>query len=644
MASSNFAKTAHDLLNPPTFADEKKNQQAFILHILLISLLTLEIIYLGFSLLLSPQTSVQDIEISVVGIVVNAFLLVLLRRGYVRPASIIQVATFWLLFTLIALTEDGIYSPAYMMGYILVILIAGILLGGAGALVMTGLSLAAGVVIYHFQLIAALPAKFNAPLIDYWVISAFMFPLCAVLQYLASHRMQQTLARAVESEAAYRILFDESPFPIAVTRMDGRCVDANQSFCQMVGIPCAEIIGKNAVELGLIEKAQNEQIELAFEQLGRKLDQFDVMFQLPDGKALRAMVSSKVVIFHGENHVITICNDITKRVQAELELKESEERYRNIADAAFEGIMINRNGIILDANQKFAEIFGYRDPSEIIGKNGLDFLLTPESSAKVQARLMDKPGMVYDVSGMKKDGTRFQGETQSREMIYRGEKAFVVTMRDITDRIAAAAELRRVNQALQATNQELERSYDAALEGWSDALELRERDTAGHSQRVVDLTLAIARSMGLQESQLIHIRRGALLHDIGKMGIPDSILLKPGPLTEDERATMRHHPIFAYKLLKRIEYLQPALDIPYYHHERWDGLGYPNRIAGDRIPIAARIFTVVDVWDALTSDRPYRPAWTKEEAFQYIQNQSGKQFDPQVVQEFIRITEASLGR
>jgi len=158
------------------------------------------------------------------------------------------------------------------------------------------------------------------------------------------------------------------------------------------------------------------------------------------------------------------------------------------------------------------------------------------------------------------------------------------------------------------------------------------------------LTLAIARSMGLQESELIHIRRGALLHDIGKMGIPDSILLKPGPLTEDERATMRHHPIFAYKLLKGIEYLQPALDIPYYHHERWDGLGYPNRIAGDRIPIAARIFTVVDVWDALTSDRPYRPAWTKEEAFQYIQNQSGKQFDPQVVQEFIRITEASLGR
>ena len=173
----------------------------------------------------------------------------------------------------------------------------------------------------------------------------------------------------------------------------------------------------------------------------------------------------------------------------------------------------------------------------------------------------------------------------------------------------ARADRKTFLDILQVTNQELERSYDATLEGWSDALELRERETAGHSQRVVELTLAIARAMGLPETQLIHIRRGALLHDIGKMGIPDSILLKPGPLTDDEWRTMRHHTIYAHKLLNGIAYLQPALDIPYYHHERWDGQGYPNKLAGDSIPIAARIFAVVDVWDALTSNRPYRLAW-----------------------------------
>ena len=816
MTSTNPVNSLRHLFTSPTFADEKKNQQAFILHVVLLSLLILEMLYLGFSLLLSPQTAVEDIEISVGGMLVTAFLLVLLRRGYVRLASIIQVASFWLLFTAIAAVQDGIYSPAYMMGYILVILIAGILLGGAGALLMTCLSLAAGLAFYSFQFRAALPINFNIPLIGYWVVSAFMFPLCAVLQYLAARRRQLAFARASESEAAYQVLFDESPFPIAVTRMDGRCVDANQSFCQMVGLPRSEITGKTGIDIGLFDKGQNDQLEQAFEQSGRRLEQFDMIFHLQDGKVLTAMISSKVVVFHGEKHVITICNDITERVQAEIQLKESEERYRNIADAAFEGIMIERNGIILDANQEFAEIFGYEDPGKIIGKNGLDFLLAPESSTKVQARLMSEPGMVYDVFGVRKDGTTFQGETQSREIIYRGEPAWVVTMRDMTDRIAVATELRRVNRALQtiskcnetlvrsvneqellqeicqnivetggyqfacidlvdngdqgkyrpgssycynpdlspqngektggsgwedipgmlnlltagrqpifinqvpelqgeqkicqflkpgiccslaaiplyyentifgvlsifsplenafdadeirlmtemasdlsyglltqraisdrktfldilqATNRELERSYDATLEGWSGALELREHDTAGHSQRVVEMTLAIARAMGVPESGMVHIRRGALLHDIGKMGIPDRILLKPGPLTSDEWTTMRHHPLYARKLLDGIAYLQPAFDIPYYHHKRWDGQGYPNKLAGERIPIAARIFSVVDVWDALTSDRPYRLAWTEDEALHYIVDQSGKQFDPQVVLEFTKILE-----
>jgi putative nucleotidyltransferase with HDIG domain len=165
---------------------------------------------------------------------------------------------------------------------------------------------------------------------------------------------------------------------------------------------------------------------------------------------------------------------------------------------------------------------------------------------------------------------------------------------------------------------------------------MRERETAGHSLRVVDLTLQLAKSMGVTGEKLQHIRRGALLHDIGKMGIPDSILLKPSSLSEDEWVVMHQHPLYANELLKPIYYLEKAMEIPYCHHERWNGEGYPRRLKGEEIPLAARIFAVIDVFDALTSDRPYRPAWTLEAALNYIRDQSGKLFDPGVVDAFFR--------
>jgi HD-GYP domain-containing protein (c-di-GMP phosphodiesterase class II) len=141
--------------------------------------------------------------------------------------------------------------------------------------------------------------------------------------------------------------------------------------------------------------------------------------------------------------------------------------------------------------------------------------------------------------------------------------------------------------------------------------------------------------MNITDSQLTHIRRGALLHDIGKMGVPDSILLKTDGLTDEEWDKMRKHTDFAYDMLSSIRYLQPALDIPYCHHEKWDGSGYPRGLKGEQIPIAARIFAVADVWDAITSDRPYRKGWSKEQALEHIKEQSGKYFDPQVVEEFL---------
>ena len=187
---------------------------------------------------------------------------------------------------------------------------------------------------------------------------------------------------------------------------------------------------------------------------------------------------------------------------------------------------------------------------------------------------------------------------------------------------------------LRKSNERIYLAYDETIEGWSKALDLRDKETEGHTLRVVQLTDKLAQLMNIPDEDKIHFRRGALLHDIGKMGVPDRILLKPDKLTDEEWEIMRQHPVHAYNLLSQIDFLRPALDIPYYHHERWDGTGYPKGLKGEEIPLAARLFAIVDVYDALTSDRPYRLGWSKEKAIEYIKEQSGKHFDPEVVKFF----------
>ncbi len=192
---------------------------------------------------------------------------------------------------------------------------------------------------------------------------------------------------------------------------------------------------------------------------------------------------------------------------------------------------------------------------------------------------------------------------------------------------------------LQHSNTELISAYNATIEGWSRALELRDHETKGHTQRVTKMTEELAGKLEITGLDLLHIRRGATLHDIGKMGIPDYILHKPGPLSEKEWDIMRQHPQLAYDLLSKIDYLRPATDIPCYHHERWNGSGYPIGLKGDTIPLAARLFSIVDVYDALISDRPYRAAWSGKEALTYIQDQAGELFDPDIVPIFLEMVE-----
>jgi PAS domain S-box-containing protein len=221
------------------------------------------------------------------------------------------------------------------------------------------------------------------------------------------------------------------------------------------------------------------------------------------------------------------------------------------------------------------------------------------------------------------------GSEQGRE--------WVQFLETLAGQVAIAIDNAQLFANLQRSNLELGQAYDATIEGWSRALDMRDRVTEGHTKRVTEIALHLARAMGISTADLVHIRRGILLHDMGKMGVPDKILLKPGPLTPDEIKIMRMHPQYAFEMLAPINYLRPALDIPASHHEKWDGTGYPRGLKGEQIPLAVRIFTVVDVFDALTSDRPYRRAWPKQKALQYITDEKGKSFDPRVVDVFMSL-------
>jgi putative nucleotidyltransferase with HDIG domain len=215
-------------------------------------------------------------------------------------------------------------------------------------------------------------------------------------------------------------------------------------------------------------------------------------------------------------------------------------------------------------------------------------------------------------------------------------------LKAFADQAAVAIDNAQLFENLQASNRELQEAYQATLEGWVQALDMRDKETEGHTQRVTILTERLARSMGVDGVDLVNITRGALLHDIGKMAIPDGILLKPGKLTDDERALIEKHPVYAYDMLRRIDFLLPAIDIPYCHHEKWDGTGYPRGLKGAEIPFAARIFMAIDVWDALISDRPYRKGYPYAEVRERIKVESGKHFDPRVVEAFLAMEDLSV--
>ncbi len=406
-----------------------------------------------------------------------------------------------------------------------------------------------------------------------------------------------------------------------------------------------------------------------------KVVSFEYRLQVPEGER---WFEAHLVPFAGEPHVIAIVRDVSERARNVERIQCQIRRLYALhaVDAAISASfdlkvtlsvilrqMINQLGadasdiLILNPGTHMLEFvagqgFQMKKPQPLplmigqgyAGKAALerrtisipDLGNQPADSLSAPHLLGERFTNYYAVPVIAKGEVKGVLEIYHRSMLQPDDDwlDFLSTM---AGRTAVAIDSAYLFQDLQHTNSELSLAYDTVIESWAQVLELSNRENGAHAYRVVEMSIRLARSMGIAEKELIHFRRGALLHDVGKLGIPESILNKPGPLDEKEWAVMRSHPTLAYHLLSPVNYLAPALDIPHYHHERWDGSGYPDGLHEEQIPFPARLFAVVDVFDALTSDRPYRPAWSRQVALNHIQQNSGILFDPAVVLNFLQL-------
>jgi PAS domain S-box-containing protein len=327
-----------------------------------------------------------------------------------------------------------------------------------------------------------------------------------------------------------------------------------------------------------------------------------------------------------------------EKIRMQDALTERESQFRLLAENASDMISrLSTDGIILYVSPASETLLGY-SPEELTGTSALNFV-HPEERAVVSDLFFgnSSEGKINTVAfrALHKSGEHIWLETSSRAIMDpKTSRTLEVqtASRDITER-------KNAEKDLQAAHDNLQAAYEKTIEGWVRALDLRDRETEGHTQRVTELTLKVARTLGYSEEELSHIRRGALLHDMGKIAIPDEILQKPGPLTEEEWKVMRRHPEYANNMLSAISYLHPALDIPLYHHERWDGSGYPRGLKGEAIPKIARLFAIIDVWDALSSDRPYRKKLPRADVITYLKENSSHLFDPVLIEVFLSVIE-----
>lgn len=488
-----------------------------------------------------------------------------------------------------------------------------------------------------------------------------------------------------ESEERFRSLYENATIGMYRTTPDGKILLANPALVNMLGYASFEELSqrdleKEGYEAGYERSVFRQRIEsdgavIGLESVWTRKDG-KVIFVRESAKATRD-AEGRVVYYEGT------VEDITERKLAEERTREQlarlaalreidltitnnlnldltlnfilEKVARQLRVDAADVLLLNSDTLMLE----YAAGYGFRSPEEnqrarlrmgagMAGKVALErkplnvpdlrqytdpFIRKPLTIAEGFVSYFGDPliakGKVIGVLEV------FQRSPLNPDPDWRNY------LHTLAGQTAIAVDSATLFNDLQHSNAELMLAYETTLEGWSAALDLRDKETEGHTQRVTTMSLELAKTMGMTDLELVHVRRGGLLHDIGKMGVPDHILLKPDKLTEDEWEKMRMHPVYAYDMLSHISYLSNALDIPYCHHEKWDGTGYPRGLKGEEIPLAARIFAVVDVYDALTSDRPYRKGWSREKTLDHIRNESGSHFDPRVVEAFLRMMQAN---
>ncbi len=482
-----------------------------------------------------------------------------------------------------------------------------------------------------------------------------------------------------ESEQRFRKVFQSSPFPIVICRIaDSSLRDINQSFLGIIGQKREDIMKSTLIVLGLWSSQSDWSFFMQTLQTEGSIHGVGRFLHAPDGTVRELLVWLELIEFAHETSALIIFQDTTERRQAEerihrqLQHLAALRRIQMIISAsldlkltlnilldhvtgllgihAADVLLLNEQTMTLEyaagRGFQFSSIkhsrmrigTGYagriaekRQPFKVDDMRQLD-------STCVRTPLLAKEGFIayYGLPLIAKGQIKGVLELFHREPMD-FDQEWISFLESLAGQAAVAINNAELVERIQRSNEELTLAYDATIEGWVRALDLRDNETEGHSKRVTEMTVRLARKMKLSEAAIVHVRRGALLHDIGKMGVPDSILRKPGPLTDEERAIMGKHPEYAYKMLSPIHFLRPALDIPYCHHEKWDGSGYPRGLKATQIPLVARIFAVVDVWDALCFDRPYRKALATDEVRIHLREQAGIHFDPDVVEVFLQM-------
>ncbi len=480
-----------------------------------------------------------------------------------------------------------------------------------------------------------------------------------------------------EAEAKYRAIVENMEDGLFQSTPEGRYVMANPALARIFGYASPEQLMAEVTDIErqiYVDPERRVEFKRLMAEHGR-LSGFEYQARRKDGRVIWISENAQATAFYYEGTI----RDVTERKRAEAEIKRQLERLAALRaiDTAITSSLDLRLTLDVVLKQVIAQLGvdaadvlllsshlqtleyaagrGFRHKG--IERTRLRVGEGQAGHAALQRQTLSIPNLaeaeVTLAQALLLNGEDFQSHhvvpliTKGQvkgvlEVFHRApldpDPEWLNFLETLAGQAAIAIENTSLFDGLQRANMELILAYDATIEGWSRALDLRDKETEGHTQRVAEITERLARAMGLSEAELVHIRRGALLHDMGKMGVRDHILLKPGKLTDEEWVIMRKHPVYAYEMLSPIVYLQKALDIPYCHHEKWDGTGYPRGLKGEQIPLAARIFAVADVWDALRSDRPYRPAWPEEKVREYIRSEAGKHFEPGVVETFLRVT------